>query len=59
MSRGNLRPRVLKPAAEEPRVSWVGFHAFRHTCASMLFTEGRNARGAVDEARLLSRIGDR
>ena len=22
---------------------WVGFHAFRHTCATMLFAEGRNA----------------
>jgi integrase len=43
MSPGNLRRRVLKPAAEEACVSWVGFHAFRHTCASMLFAEGRNA----------------
>lgn len=43
MSQGNLRRRVLKPAAEEACVSWVGFHAFRHTCASMLFAEGRNA----------------
>lgn len=24
-------------------MSWVGFHAFPHTCASMLFAEGRNA----------------
>lgn len=39
----NLRRRVLKPAAEEAGVAWVGFHAFRHTCASMLFQEGRNA----------------
>jgi integrase len=43
MSPNNLRRRVLKPAAEEACVSWVGFHAFRHTCASMLFAEGRNA----------------
>jgi integrase len=40
---GNLRRRVLKPAAERADLSWVGFHAFRHTCASMLFAEGRNA----------------
>jgi integrase len=39
----NLHRRTLKPAAEEACVSWVGFHTFRHTCASMLFAEGRNA----------------
>jgi integrase len=43
MSQGNLRRRVLKPAAEEAGVPWVGFHAFRHTCATLLFAEGRNA----------------
>ena len=43
MSQGNLRRRVLKPAAEEAGVPWAGFHAFRHTCATMLFAEGRNA----------------
>jgi integrase len=41
---GNLRRRVLKPAAEEACVEWVGFHAFRHTCASPLFADGRNAK---------------
>jgi integrase len=40
---GNLRRRVLRPAAEEAGVPWAGFHSFRHTCASMLFAEGRNA----------------
>jgi integrase len=24
-------------------VPWVGFHTFRHTCATLLFAEGRNA----------------
>jgi hypothetical protein len=43
MSPSNLRRRVLKPAAEKARVEWIGFHAFRHTCASLLFAEGRNA----------------
>jgi hypothetical protein len=33
----------MKPAAEEACVPWVGFHTFRHTCASMLFAQGRNA----------------
>jgi integrase len=40
---GNLRRRVLKPAREEAGLRWVGFHTFRHTCASMLFAQGRNA----------------
>jgi integrase len=43
MSPSNLRRRVLKPAAEEAHIEWIGFHAFRHTCASLLFAEGRNA----------------
>jgi integrase len=40
---GNLRRRVLKPAREEADLDWVGFHTFRHTCASLLFASGRNA----------------
>ncbi len=36
---GNLRRRVLKPAREEADLEWVGFHTFRHTCASLLFAE--------------------
>jgi integrase len=43
LNQGNVRRRVLKPAREEACLEWVGFHAFRHTCASMLFAEGRNA----------------
>jgi integrase len=39
----NLRRRALNPAAQEADVSWIGFHTFRHTCASMLFADGRNA----------------
>ena len=39
----NLRRRVLKPAREEANLGWVGFHTFRHTCASRLFAQGRNA----------------
>src|ERR1700722_1258686 len=37
-----FRP-VLQPAREAADLPWVGFHAFRHTCASILFAEGRNA----------------
>lgn len=40
----NLRKRVLAPAAEEAGVPWIGFHTFRHTCATMLFADGRNAK---------------
>ena len=39
----NLRRDALKPAAEEAGAAWAGFHTFRHTCASMLFANGRNA----------------
>jgi integrase len=39
----NLRRRVLKPTAQEAGVPWIGFYTFRHTCASLLFAQGRNA----------------
>lgn len=38
----NLRRRVLRPALEEAGAGWAGYHAFRHTCASMLFERGAN-----------------
>ena len=40
---GNPRRRVLKPVRERACLEWVGFHTFRHTCATLLFAEGRNA----------------
>jgi integrase len=53
----NVFSRVLKPAAVEAGLgswelragrkiaqSWVGFHTFRHTCASVLFRQGWNAK---------------
>jgi integrase len=53
----NLMSRVLKPAAAEVGLgewliadgrrtarSWVGFHTFRHTCATLLFRAGLNAK---------------
>jgi integrase len=40
---GNLHRRVLKPAAGEAGVPWAAFHTLRHTCASRLFAQGRNA----------------
>jgi integrase len=38
----NVRNRVIRPAGEKARVPWCGWHTFRHTCASILFAEGRN-----------------
>jgi integrase len=35
----NVFRRVLQPAREAADLPWVGFHAFRHTCASILFAE--------------------
>lgn len=43
----NLRNRVLDPAAKGIGVS-IGFHVFRHTCASMLFEEGRNVKQVAE-----------
>jgi integrase len=42
----NVAARVLKPAARRAGVPWVGFHTFRHTCATMLFRHGLNAKQA-------------
>jgi integrase len=45
LNQGNLRRSVLAPAAEEACLwSGFGFHAFRHTCAALLFAEGRNIK---------------
>jgi integrase len=37
---GNLRYRVLKPAAHRAGVPWARFHTLRHTCAAMLIDAG-------------------
>jgi integrase len=29
-------------------VAWVSFHTFRHTCASLLFEEGRNVKQVAE-----------
>lgn len=42
--RVNLFNKVLKPAARAVGVEWAGFHTFRHTCATMLFRAGLNAK---------------
>jgi len=41
----NLMSRVLKKAGRESGVGdWIGFHTFRHTCATLLFAEGWNPK---------------
>jgi integrase len=44
IEQSNVLNRVLKPAAKRAGVPWVGFHTFRHTCATMLFRHGLNAK---------------
>jgi integrase len=39
---GNLRRDALMPAGKAAGVEWAGFHTLRHTCASLLFENGRN-----------------
>jgi integrase len=39
-----LMSRILKKAGRKAGVPWVGFHSFRHTCATMLFRSGLNAK---------------
>lgn len=36
--------RVLKPAGRRAGVRWLGFHTFRHTCATMLLRADWNAK---------------
>jgi integrase len=40
----NLAARVVAPACAEAGVEWLGWHGFRHTCASVLFRAGANAK---------------
>jgi integrase len=44
IDQSNLMSRVLKASARDAGIGdWLGFHAFRHTCATMLFRRGWNA----------------
>jgi integrase len=40
----NVRVRVLRPTARCAGLPAIGFHVFRHTCASLLFDAGRNIK---------------
>ncbi|MGH2379271.1 MAG: tyrosine-type recombinase/integrase [Candidatus Limnocylindria bacterium] len=40
----NIRRQTLKPTRDAVGLPWVTFHTFRHTCASLLFEQGRNVK---------------
>jgi integrase len=42
--RGKVAENVLNPARDLVGMRWVSFHAFRHTCASLLFANGKNIK---------------
>ncbi|MBS1860538.1 MAG: site-specific integrase [Actinobacteria bacterium] len=42
--RGKVAEKVLNPARDLVGMPWVSFHAFRHTCASLLFANGKNIK---------------
>lgn len=46
--RGKVAERALNPAREAAGLPWVSFHTFRHTCASLLFDNGRNPKQVAD-----------
>jgi integrase len=41
---GKLAARVLRPAAQRAGVPWATWHTLRHTCATLLFQAGLNAK---------------
>ena len=42
--RGKVAENVLNPARDLVQMPWVSFHAFRPTCASLLFANGKNIK---------------
>jgi integrase len=42
--RGKVAEKVLNPARGLVGMTWVSFHSFRHTCASLLFANGKNLK---------------
>ncbi|UTI63921.1 site-specific integrase [Paraconexibacter antarcticus] len=38
----NMRRRVLNPATKKAGAAWAGYHAFRHTYASLMLARGAN-----------------
>ena len=44
----NVHRRILAPARNAVALPWATFHSFRHTCASLLFEEGRNVKQVAE-----------
>jgi integrase len=44
LNASNVRTRVLVPTRDAAGMPWVTFHSFRHTCASLLFEAGKDAK---------------
>jgi integrase len=57
LSSHNLRSRILKPATRTLGLEWVGFHTFRHTCASMLFAPVGDGGGAKNVKQVQEWLG--
>jgi integrase len=64
---GNLRRNVLVPSTERAGLgrhdadgewrTWVGFHTFRHTCASLLFVGGEDGENRKDIKQVAAWLG--
>lgn len=48
---------MLKHALEPLGFGWVGFHTFRHTCASLLFMERARGGGGKDVKQVQEWLG--
>ena len=48
MQPSNVHRRILAPARDAVALPWATFHSFRHTCASLLFEEGRNVKQVAE-----------
>jgi integrase len=44
LRRENTYRRILAPAGKAAGIEWMAFHSLRHTCASLLFEDGRNIK---------------
>ncbi len=57
LSSHNLRKRVLKPTTEPLGLGWVGFHTFRHTCASLMFASPDAGGGGKNVKQVQTILG--
>lgn len=57
LSAHNVRHRVLRPTVKALGLEWVGFHTFRHTCASVLFQSRDQGGGGKDVKQVQEWLG--